>query len=162
MKSKKALTLVGIAFLCLLILCCITSIATTQFKINMVQGQSMNPTLEHGDYIIGVKKKPKSGDLVVYKYQNSLIINRVVGAPGDEIEFKNAKVYVNGNSESYSDFKEIPETTFPASRKLENKFIIEDGTYLLLGDNRKYSFDSRSIGLVSKDAIQSVTIYISK
>ena len=124
-----------------------------------VTGDSMVPTLLDGDIMILDKigyriNGLKRFDIVVIKYNNEKIIKRVIGLPGDYIEYKDNILYVNG--------KEIKEEY---KRDITNNFSLKDlgyekipeNKYLVLGDNRSISKDSRIIGLIDKEDIEGYT-----
>ena len=119
----------------------------------------MVPTLLDGDIMILDKigyriNDLKRFDIVVIKYNNEKIIKRVIGLPGDYIEYKDNVLYVNG--------KEIKEEY---KRDITNNFSLKDlgyekipeNKYLVLGDNRGISKDSRIIGLIDKEDIEGYT-----
>lgn len=119
----------------------------------------MVPTLLDGDIMILDKigyriNGLKRFDIVVIKYNNEKIIKRVIGLPGDYIEYKDNILYVNG--------KEIKEEY---KREITNNFSLKDlgyekipeNKYLVLGDNRSISKDSRIIGLIDKEDIEGYT-----
>ena len=119
----------------------------------------MVPTLLDGDIMILDKigyriNGLKRFDIVVIKYNNEKIIKRVIGLPGDYIEYKDNILYVNG--------KEIKEES---KRDITNNFSLKDlgyekipeNKYLVLGDNRSISKDSRIIGLIDKEDIEGYT-----
>jgi len=124
-----------------------------------VTGDSMVPTLLDGDIMILDKigyriNGLKRFDIVVIKYNNEKIIKRVIGLPGDYIEYKDNILYVNG--------KEIKEEY---KRDITNNFSLKDlgyekipeNKYLVLGDNRSISKDSRIIGVIDKEDIEGYT-----
>lgn len=124
-----------------------------------VTGDSMVPTLLDGDIMVLDKigyriNGLKRFDIVVIKYNNEKIIKRVIGLPGDYIEYKDNILYVNG--------KEIKEEY---KRDITNNFSLKDlgyekipeNKYLVLGDNRSISKDSRIIGLIDKEDIEGYT-----
>ena len=123
-----------------------------------VVGNSMSPTLKDQDIVILNKIhyhifKIKRFDVIALKYNDTkYLIKRVIGLPGDKIEYKDNILYVNDKAikEEFLNFQVITEdfsindlgyTTIP-----ENKFLV-------LGDNRPNSLDSRKIGLISKKEI---------
>ena len=113
----------------------------------------MVPTLLDGDIMILDKigyriNGLKRFDIVVIKYNNEKIIKRVIGLPGDYIEYKDNILYVNG--------KEIKEEY---KRDITNNFSLKDLGYekIPLGDNRSISKDSRIIGLIDKEDIEGYT-----
>lgn len=77
------------------------------------------------------------------------LIKRVVGVPGDTIDIKEGKVYIDGKvyNEPY-----VKGKTLPLGMKFP--FTIPENEYFVLGDNREHSTDSRDIGLISKDKIE--------
>lgn len=119
----------------------------------------MVPTLNDGDIMILNKIGYKINgldrfDIVVVDYKGEKIIKRVIGLPGDHVEYRNNKLYING--------KYIEEEY---TRKETSNFILEflgentipEDKYLVLGDNRPISKDSRIIGLVDKKNIEGYT-----
>jgi signal peptidase I len=130
----------------------------------------MYPTLHDGyvmllDEIYYKFDKLDRFDIVVIKYKDSsgkseLIIKRVIGLPGDKIEYKDNILYVND---------EAIEEKFLSDDVVTNDFnvsdlgyeVIPDDMYLVLGDNREDSLDSRDIGLITKkDILGKVNIRI--
>lgn len=112
-----------------------------------VVGPSMDDTLKDGDILL-LKKYDKSYnryDIVVINYENERIIKRVIGLPGEEIECKNGKIYINGE---IIDDIHIKDVNYDFTKEK-----IKEGYYFVLGDNRKVSNDSRYFGPVSKDKI---------
>ena len=115
-----------------------------------VNGTSMDPTLKNGDIMIlnkafYSKSKIKRFDIVVVRYQKEDIIKRVIGLPGDIVEYKNNQLYINN--------KKIKESY--QHGKTENFSVyVPKGKYLILGDNREISLDSRRIGPVSVSDIE--------
>ncbi|MBR2712298.1 MAG: signal peptidase I [Bacilli bacterium] len=131
-----------------------------------VDGPSMNNTLIDGDIVIlnkfeYRKKDPERYDIVVIKITDPTtnsekkIIKRVIGLPNEYIEIKDNKVYANG---------ELLDSSF-VSKDLNKSedFKLEDlglkkipgDSYLVLGDNRRDSFDSRykEVGTIKRDQI---------
>ena len=93
-KKKKEI----IEYIVLIIV--VLLIRTYLFVPIMVSGNSMVPTLNNGDVMILNKFKYlvndiKRFDIVVVDYENEYIIKRVIGLPGDYIEYKNDILYVN-------------------------------------------------------------------
>ena len=123
----------------------------------IVRGDSMDDTLKDGQVLFLSKisyriHNIKRFDIIVIKDQDEdLIIKRVIGKPGDYVEYKNNNLYINnkkvkdkyGNGET-SDFtlEEICEIT-----NTNCKGKIPKDRYLALGDNREVSADSRVKGL---------------
>lgn len=145
------------------------AIRTFIFTPISVQGASMMPTYEDGDRVI-VNKIGKAisdferFDIVVFKATESEdYIKRIIGLPGDHVEYKNDELYINGEKyeEPYLEQQKLQlndhgDLTYDF--KLEEKTglsYIPEGYYFVLGDNRQVSNDSRnpSVGLISIDDI---------
>lgn len=133
----------------------------------VVDGESMMPTLENGDRMIVNKIGYKIGDLkrfdivVFHAPEKKDYIKRIIGLPGDTIEYKNDQLYINGKSydEPYLDeYKaQITEGTLTEDFTLQDidptLEVIPEGYVFVMGDNRRFSKDSRHIGIVSEDKI---------
>ncbi len=134
---------------------------------------SMLQTLQIGDHLLvnkftyGVKipfttkvivemGKPEYKDIIVFKYPGDPskdYIKRVIGVPGDTVEIKNKKVFVNGNLlvEPYTQF--IDNTHVSTLRDNMPPRHIPEGEFFVMGDNRDGSNDSRFWGNVPRDNI---------
>lgn len=124
--------------------------------IEQVVGPSMNPTLKEGNVIIVNKllyrlKNIERNDIVVLSQEEKHMIKRVVGLPGDYIEYKDNYLYVNGVKYKEKFIKDVVTEDF-SLKDLGYDKIPED-MYLVLGDNRENSRDSRNYGLIKKDQI---------
>lgn len=127
-------------------------------SVTQVVGSSMSPTLNDEEVLILNKIgylffDIERGDIVSLDYEDTkYLIKRIIGLPGDTVEIIDNVLYINGSvyEEDYlSD--DLDYDDFSLS-DLGYEVIPED-MYLVLGDNRENSLDSREIGLVSKDAI---------
>ncbi len=129
----------------------------------IVRGDSMDDTLKDGQILFLSKisyklHKINRFDIIVIKdIDNDLIIKRVIGKPGDNIEYKNNKLYINNKKvkdiytkDETSDFS-LEEICKINDDKCNGK--IPKGKYLALGDNREVSADSRVKGLFDKKQI---------
>ena len=129
-----------------------------------VNGTSMIDTLEDKDIMILDKisyrfKEIKRFDIVVVDDKEELIIKRVIGLPGEYIEYKDNKLYVNGKyvKENFNR-KEMEDYSIEELVKTK----VPEDTYFVLGDNRSNSKDSRIIGFIPKKQIlgkTSLTIF---
>ncbi|WP_027726070.1 signal peptidase I [Tuberibacillus calidus] len=124
----------------------------------VVEGHSMMPSFKDRDHVIICKicykvAKPKRFDIVVFHAtQKSDYIKRIIGLPGETIEYKNDVLYVNGKKikEPYLDqYKK--ETTGLLTYNFKTK--VPKGMVFVLGDNRRNSRDSRYFGPIPMDEI---------
>ena len=128
------------------------------FVVGMEQvvGPSMNPTLKEGNVIIVNKllyriKDIKRNDIVVLSQDEKHMIKRVVGLPGDYIEYIDNYLYVNGIKYKEKFIDGVNTEDFSLKDLGYDK--IPDNMYLVLGDNRENSLDSRKYGLIKKNQI---------
>lgn len=111
-----------------------------------VPSESMEKTIMTGDRFFGNRlaylfDDPERFDIVVFKYpddESQLFVKRVIGLPGETVEIKDGKVYING-SETPLDDSFTPET--PTGDY--GSYVVPEGSYFMLGDNRNHSGDSR-------------------
>src|SRR5699024_2294093 len=148
------------------------------FSPIIVDGPSMQPTLHDQDKMIVNKfvyymKEPERFDIVIFHANNEKdFIKRVIGLPGEHIKVEDNDLYVD-NKEVPQSFLNIAEEeediTYPiitndfTLENLKGNYdVIAENYYLVLGDNRKNSTDSRSssVGLVHKDQIVGKTNFI--
>jgi len=143
-----------------------------------VQGISMEPNLHTGDRLLVETLTPRingfeRGDIVVLSAHEQgvsgmlteLLVKRVVGLPGERVKVFNCKVYIYKNSQIYELKEEIylPSGSCTlGGRKIEDgrPYTIPEGEYMVLGDNRENSSDSRNIGFVKKDNIQGKVVLL--
>nr|WP_029326778.1 signal peptidase I [Bacillus coahuilensis] len=140
------------------------------FSPIIVDGRSMMPTLENGERMIMNKisyqvGEPDYFDIVVFHAtEEKDYIKRVIGLPGDHIEYKEDVLYING--EAYEEPYLEPYKEELNGFQLTEDFTLEDiigqstvpeGQVFVLGDNRQVSQDSRMIGTVPMDEIVGKT-----
>jgi signal peptidase I len=123
----------------------------THFRLTLVSGNSMLPTYQTGDLLLidvgayGITE-PERGDLVVARHRNDLIVKRVVGLPGEQVEINNGILVVDG---------QVIHESHPIERGFVNvrKGKIAGNKFALFGDNR--ALPSRLVvpAVVSKDQI---------
>ena len=123
-----------------------------------VQGPSMQPTFTEGDLVFLSKIHYKINDVkrneIIIFENNGVknLIKRVIGLPGEKIEYKDNKLYINDKAyeEEYLG-KDVVTYDFKTSDV--GPEIIPDNCYLVLGDNRTNSQDSRELGCIKKEQI---------
>lgn len=125
----------------------------------IVVGDSMYPTLDDGQILLLNKIDYKFNDIerfdiVVIKLEKNEIIKRIIGLPGETVEYRNNVLYINGHEiENEYNF----ETDDFTLKSICNCSKIPNGKYLVLGDNRTVSSDSRIIGLIDEKDIKGKT-----
>lgn len=184
-------------------------IRTFWFEPFKIPSGSMYPTLEVGDFLFVSKytygysrhsfpfsfpsfsgriwqSLPERGDVVVFKYPSdgkTDFIKRIIGLPGDKIQVKDGRLYINGemiNREAVGkyvirEYTPFPQEFFEYNETLPNgkvhriieysdeagfvdntpEFVVPDGHYFMMGDNRDNSNDSRKdVGMVPLDNIE--------
>jgi signal peptidase I len=104
----------------------------------------------------------KRGEIVVYRRPPTLnrpdvtdIVKRIVAVPGETIEARDGKVYINGSQLNESYLPPGTVTTNLPSR------VIAPGQYFVMGDNRSNSSDSRFYGPITQDLIIGVAVEIT-
>ena len=120
-----------------------------------IPSESMVPTIEVNDKVIVTNfsywfEGPKRGDVIVFRYpldNKKDYIKRCIGLPGETVEFRDSKLYVNGQL--------VEEPYLPEGLVFEDYGPIEvpEGQYFMCGDNRNHSSDSRVWGFVEKRLI---------
>lgn len=136
----------------------------------MVDGDSMEPTLSDGDYLLLNKfSDVERFDIVVFPPpddQEIMYIKRVIGLPGDTISYHEDTLYVNGEptEEPFLEHEGSPEVMFFSSGDFSLLSVlgeekVPEGHYFVLGDNRLNSRDSRDIdvGFIEEDSIVGQT-----
>ncbi|MBS4177142.1 signal peptidase I [Lederbergia citrea] len=124
----------------------------------VVDGLSMMPTLHNGDRMIVNKLgKPERFDIIVFHApEQKDYIKRVIGLPGDTVEYRDDILYINGEpyAEPYlNTYKEqITDGPLTADFTLEEipngQKTVPEGELFVMGDNRRFSKDSRQIGTI--------------
>lgn len=165
-RKRRSVKLVA-GTLCMLL--GIIVLFTCILGVDRVNGNSMYPYLNHGDWIIYslVGKERKRDEVVVFEKNGENLVKRIAGLPGDTVEINASgkHVMVNGvlASETYVI---LPDQEADGDTETEEVMgplqTVMDGQYLVLGDNRSVSIDSRdrNIGTVSGDEILGRVILI--
>lgn len=208
-KNKKPLIKVFFEYVFFFVPVIIVSLLLQNFVISTfkVSGDSMSPTLQHNQnmmmYKLGtpnrfdvvvvespdeVYERDENGEMKKDLFGNPmrrLYIKRVIGMPGDTLEYRNNELYINGEKyeepylnayrrqfngqymadstlEEYMIYARAVIPTLPQENttlaEKDGVKVIPDGFYFVLGDNRIYSKDSQEYGLVNKKLIKGVVV----
>lgn len=128
------------------------------FEFVRVDGNSMYPTLKDGEFMFVSKWEytmggdPELFDVVICHYPNrgnTNFVKRVVGCPGDTVEIRGGYLIVNGRIYAEKYLSERTASNF-------GPYTVGEGEYLLFGDNRNNSNDSRNsaVGALPRDMIK--------
>ena len=124
-----------------------------------IDGSSMNPTLQDGQYLIinnfsYYVDNPEAGDVIVFHHpaSNLNLIKRVIGVPGDEVMIKDDVVMVNGILLDEPYILAAPHYTYNG--------VVPEDEYFVLGDNRDFSSDSRFWGWVPEENIKGKAMFV--
>jgi signal peptidase I len=144
---------------------------------------SMKPTLLIGDHLLvtkfnyGVKLpllrstliplgKPKRGDIIVFIYpedRSKDFIKRTVGLPGDSIEIRDKKVFINSLLWNDANGRHVDRQIIPGAVQPRDNFgpvTVPEDSYFVMGDNRDESYDSRFWGFVRQQDILGKALII--
>jgi len=169
------------------------------FEPFRIPSGSMMPTLVQGDYIF-VKKyqyglrlpvlntkivetgAPQRGDVVVFRLPSNTSINyikRVVGLPGDKIDYRRHRLFVNGELvltmrdelqpldgivprfvETLDERRHSILLERQGNRPGDGSYVVPEGHYFMMGDNRDRSKDSRFIGAIPESHLVGEAVRI--
>jgi signal peptidase I len=162
----------------------IIPVRTFLFQPFFVEGSSMVPNFEDGEYLVVNELGYKRTDVgvpgkalftvdafkelerqkpVVFKSpvkDGQFLIKRVIGLPGESVEIRNSKIIVSNGThpEGYV----LDEREYLAKTVLTSdmaKLTLADDEYFVMGDNRTASYDSRMIGPIRKDMIMGRVLF---
>lgn len=132
-------------------------------ELYMVEGPSMRPTLLNGERLVVNKfvyrfKQPERGEVIVFRYPKDPsrdFIKRVIAVPGDSIEIKEGRVFLNGQLLNEPYILEKTKGSYPLA-------TVPAGTIFVMGDNRNNSEDSRfkDVGFVSNEMIKGKAVVV--
>lgn len=125
-----------------------------------VDGFSMEPTLQSGEFVVVNKLayklgEPQVGDVIIFQYPrdpDQEYIKRVIGTPDDHVKIENGMVYVNGVL--------LNEPYIAAQPAYQNEWTIPDNTIFVLGDNRNNSSDSHTWGPVPIEYVIGKALFV--
>jgi len=117
------------------------------------------------DDIVLFQKTPKREDIIVFKYpknENRDFIKRVIGIPGDLLEVRQQKVFINGKliNEKYARHTDISQKIRLVPRDDFGPIVVPPGHLFMMGDNRENSQDSRFGGFLEINKIKGKALVI--
>jgi signal peptidase I len=125
----------------------------------VVDGASMDPTFADGEYLIVDEltyqfHEPKRGSVLIFRYPkdpSKYFIKRVIGLPGETVILRDGKITIVNDEKPEGFSWNEPYVTY--GRSDTATFVLGEGEYFVMGDNRAGSADSRVWGPVPEDNI---------
>lgn len=169
-KKRRNVILIICSFF---LIVCTTVLFGFVIGVDQVSGDSMYPYLNHGDWILynRLGKEYKRDEVVVFERNGENYVKRIAGLPGDmvEISVSGKRVVINGIQmrESYVTLTNpvMEAGSLGDGDPMGDPLTIMDGQYLVLGDNRSVSIDSRhrDVGTVAeKDMLGQVVLIVRR
>lgn len=128
-----------------------------------VKGASMEPSFYDHEYLIVDEisyrlSEPHRGDIIVFRYPRNpqeYFIKRLIALPGEEVQIKDGevKIFNDAHPEGFVLHEPYLSKNVKTYNLSEDKIILSDDEYFVLGDNRNQSKDSRSFGPVNESFI---------
>lgn len=152
----KLLSFKRIFFIIVLVLLLIQVLVIGLAKVD---GSSMKPNLKNNQYLLysKINRNFKRFDIIVIKVENKLYVKRIIGLPGENIKYIDNELYVN-DLKTLENFEKGVTENFELS-DIYSSGKIPNNQYLVLGDNREYSYDSRNFGLVAMSDIKGKVLF---
>ena len=173
MKLLKGLIVV-LSIILIINIGLIVGTKTKMFTITGVDGHSMMPTLNNNSILVEINDDLfhlKRGDIVTFDQEGKSYVKRIIGLPGETVEFSNSSVKINGEviEESYVSYDYIGLTTEEKEQRKKvtvtysaYKYILDEDEYFVMGDNRNASYDSRIFGPITENKIKMKVVYHTK
>ncbi len=173
-KKKKGPWNVVLEYLVVVLIGAAIAIFLTQVVIinAEVPTGSMESTINVNDRVIGLRltyyfNSPKRGDIVIFKCPDpgpdydKLYVKRVIGLPGETVEIKAGQVWIKTVDGEYFMLEEdyLNETPSETHPKNNETYVVPEGEYFTMGDNRNKSNDSRFWGTVEEDRILAEVLF---
>lgn len=169
-KSKSGFKIaMNILLVVLFVVASLMLVRNLVFSPIVVSERSMTPTLKNGDYGYANttswrKNSIKRFDIIIFKYEDSLLIKRVIAKENEQIRFDaytgDLYIYDVVVPQNFlpQEIRDNPLTTCNGDyRFCRDNVTVPEDSYLVLGDNRGNSLDSRSsIGFVKQSQIYGV------
>ncbi|WP_078548290.1 signal peptidase I [Litchfieldia alkalitelluris] len=160
--TKKKKSLLFIAFIGILTVVFLRAYVFTNYE---VEGESMMPTLQDGNFLLVNKLEARIGglerfDIIVFKGQSDNYVKRIIGVPGDVLEYRDDTLYINGVQMDEPFLKPYKQRLIGGNLtgdftlvEITGQQTVPNNALFVLGDNRLGSWDSRHFGLVDLDQV---------
>lgn len=156
---KEFLELVRFTILVLIVVVPLRMFVAQPFIVN---GASMMPTFENGDYLIIDEisyryNEPERGEVIVFRLpsnQKRFLIKRVIGLPGETVIISGDKVTIHKANEEVI---QLDESYLNGNFSSYQTSELKENEYFVMGDNRNNSSDSRAWGVLDRDLIVGKT-----
>ena len=139
-------------------------LATLWLPVLQIYSNSMSPTLTDGDIVVSVKQRSfETGEVVAFYYNNKILVKRVVAQAGEWVNITpEGDVYV-GKTSTDMHLLDEPYVTDKAlgDCNIEVPYQVPESRYLVMGDHRSVSVDSRNtaVGCVSEEQMVGKLIF---
>jgi signal peptidase I len=160
---QRNLTAIGIAVAVALLL------RLFLLQASWVPTGSMIPTLRPGDFIlinrlVYLVREPERGEVIVFEHDDLPYVKRIIALPGERFRIRDGWVYIDG--QLLDETRWLPDDVLGKTRGLgfsDTEHTVPPESYLVMGDNREHSRDSRRWGFVHRDDImgKAFLIYLS-
>lgn len=135
----------------------ILALRLTLFHTLRIEGSSMETTLRGGDIVLVTRLtgEPERFDILECRFpgRSGTYVKRLIGLPGEHVELRNGICYINGQA--------IPEP-YLTSLPHDYSIMLAEDQYLMLGDNRAESYDSREadMGPISRTDLRGQLLFV--
>ncbi|WP_265459928.1 signal peptidase I [Enterococcus sp. HY326] len=169
--QKRQRIVMDILLTNVIVLVILMTVFVVFFRVETNDGYGMSPLIQANDKVI-ISKYSNIERFSVVSFQvpnrqNQSLIRRIIGLPGEEIRYLDDELWVDGRQiterflieqlqQAYQDGFQVTEDFTMRELPGEYHTRIPDGFYLVLGDNRSFSVDSRAFGLVAATDITGV------
>ncbi len=127
----------------------------------LVSGESMKPSFSDGDYLIIDElsyhfRTPARGDVIVFKYPNdqtTYFVKRIIAVPSERVKIENGMVTIYNTEHPDGIVLSEPYLPKDVITNRDGQYTVSANEYFVMGDNRAYSYDSRSWGMLPRSLI---------